>query len=460
MAKSFRTRAGVSTSAAADVAEMVQRCVHCGLCNAVCPTYRLERDERDGPRGRIALISQMFVRGTSGEGPTREERRHVGRCLSCLACVTACPAGVDYGHLIGHAKTYLRGSARLSLHERFLNWFAAAIIPFPDRFRWALKGAPIISRMARLLRWAPLRELAALKEVVPSFGAGRRAAFPGPGTAATTRERRGRVILLAGCAQQVLRPGINDSTIRLLARSGIDVEVSAGAGCCGATTSDNGDPESSRRFARANIDAWTKSLTREKADAVVFTSAGCGAAVKDYAHLLRADPDYAVNAAKISSLARDVTEFLGKHGLGPPRRWSSLKVAYAAPCRLQHGQRVVEQPVKLIHEAGFTVMDLAEDQLCCGAAGTYAFREREIAESLRDLKVKELLAVRPDVIATDSIACLTHLERAINAPVVHTIELLDWAHGGPVPQGLIPFSGEITDIPGPPPLAVEDYIRA
>ncbi len=354
----------------------------------------------------------------------------------------------------------LRETVHLSLRERFLNWFAAVVVPFPDRLKWALKGAPVISRLAKLLRWAPLRELAALTEAVPSLGGGRRATFSGPGTAATTRERRGRVILLAGCAQQVFRPGITDSTIRLLARSGIDVEVAAGAGCCGATASDTGDPELSRKFARANIDAWIKSLARDQADAVVFSSAGCGAAVKDYAHLLRADPAYAVNAAKISSLAKDVTEFLGARGLGPPRRWSSLKVAYVAPCRQQHGQRVFEQPVKLIHEAGFTVMDPMGDNLCCGAAGTYAFREREIAESLRDRKVNELLALRPDVIATDSIACLTHLERAISAPVVHTVELLDWAHGGPVPQGLAPLSGEITDIPGPPPLDVEDYIRA
>jgi glycolate oxidase iron-sulfur subunit len=244
----------------------------------------LKGDERDGPRGRIMLIEQMFARGASPRAPTEEESRYIGRCLSCMACVTACPTGVDYGHLIGHAKAYLREAAVLSVRERFLNWFAAVVVPYPDRLKWVLKGAPLASRLVRSLRWVPVRELAALAEATPSVGTSR-AAFSGPGTAATTRERRGRVILLAGCAQQVLRPSINDATIRLLARSGIDVEVSAGAGCCGAATADTGDIETSRSFARANIDAWTKSLAREQVDAIVFNSAGCGAAVKDYSHL-------------------------------------------------------------------------------------------------------------------------------------------------------------------------------
>ncbi len=405
------------------------------------------------------LVEQMFARGTSFGVPTEEERRHIGRCLSCMACVTACPTGVDYGHLIGHAKTYLHEAAVPTVRERLVNWFAAVVVPYPDRFRWVLKGAPLVSRFGRSLRWVPVRELTALAEATPSVGTSR-AAFAGPGTAATKRERRGRVILLAGCAQQVLRPSINDATIRLLARSGIDVEVSAGAGCCGAVMADTGDIEKSRSFARANVDAWTKSLAREQADAILFNSAGCGVTVKDYAHLLRDDPVYATKAAAIAMLAKDLTEFLGDRGLGPPRRWSSLKVVHLAPCRLRHGQSVLNEPSDLIHEAGFTVTKMAEDGICCGAAGTYAFREPEIAEALRDRKVNHILALRPDVIATDSIACLTHMEQAIGTPIVHTVELLDWAHGGPVPNGLDRLSGDITDVPGPPPLDVEDYIRA
>ncbi|MGI9477157.1 MAG: glycolate oxidase subunit GlcF [Hyphomicrobiaceae bacterium] len=446
-------------SPASEVADIAASCVHCGLCNAVCPTFLLKGDERDGPRGRIRLVEQMFARSASSVPPTEEERRHIGRCLSCMACVTACPTGVDYGHLIGHAKAYLRDVTTPTFKERLSYWTAATIVPFPDRLRWLIKMAPLASRISRALRWVSMRDLAALAAATPN-ASGRRAAFSGPGTAATTRERRGRVILLAGCAQQVLRPGINDSTIRLLARSGIDVQVAAGAGCCGATTSEIGDMEASKGFARANIDAWTKLLSREAVDAIVFNAAGCGLAVKDYPHLLRDDPAYATKAIEIAALAKDVTEFLSERGLGPPRRWSSLKVVHQAPCRLRHGQGVVDMPANLIHEAGFTVIKLDDDGLCCGASGTYAFREPEIAEALRDRKVNHILAKRPDVIATESIACLKHIEPAIGTPVVHTVELLDWAHGGPVPSGLEALAGDITDVPGPPPLDVEDYIRA
>lgn len=459
MALVQRNRSATTRSASARVSEIVASCVNCGLCNAVCPTYLLNGDERDGPRGRISLIGQMFAHGQPGRPPSEVERRHIGRCLSCMACVSACPAGVDYDQLIGHAKAHIRETAMLSLRERFVNWFAGAIIPYPDRLRWVVKTVPLASRVGSLLRWMFVRDLAALAKSAPNVRS-RRAAFSGPGTAATTRERRGRVILLSGCAQQVLRPSINDATIRLLARGGIDVEVAAGAGCCGAATADTGDMETSREMARVAIDAWTKSLSREPADAIVFNSAGCGAAVKNYAQLLRDDPIYAPKAAAIAMLAKDVTEFLDERGVGPPRRWSSLKVAYQAPCRLQHGQGVLDVPANLIHEAGFTVIRMSDDGICCGAAGTYAFREHEIAEELRDRKVNHILALRPDVIATDSIACLTHLKPAIGTPVVHTIELLDWAHGGPPPTGLEALSGDITDVPGPRPLDIEDYIRA
>lgn len=444
-----------------EVAEIADKCVHCGLCNAVCPTYAIEGDERDGPRGRITLIDEMFARvgKKSGSVPSETERRHIGRCLSCMACVTACPAGVDYAHLIQHAKAHVRENVLASARERFLHWFATRVAPFPDRLRWLVKMAPVASRFGKALRLARVRELATLAEAAP-FSSGDRAAFAGPGTAATTRERRGRVILLAGCVQQVLRPTINDATIRLLARSGIDVEVAAGAGCCGAVAGGTGDTETARSFARTNIDAWLKALAKEPAEAILFNAADCGAAVKDYPHLLRDDPEYAEKAAVIAKLARDVMEYLGERRLGPPRRWSSLKIAYQAACRLVHGQGVVSEPEDLIYEAGFTVIELADDGMCCGACDGYPFREPEIAEALRDRKVNHVLSHRPDVIATGSIACLNHMERGIGIPIVHSVELLDWAYGGPVPRGLEALSGYVTDVPGPPPLEVDDFIRS
>jgi glycolate oxidase iron-sulfur subunit len=439
-----------------EVVEAAARCVQCGLCNAACPTYLLEGDERDGPRGRITMIQRMFAHG---QAPTEEVRRHVDRCISCLACVTACPAGVDYGAIIGPAKAYIRETTMPPLRERLLSWFASSIVPFPNRLRWLMQAAPLAARVGGTLKWGRLRKFADLVDAAPVVSASR-AAFSGPGTATTTRACRGRVILLAGCAQQVLRPSINDATIRLLARNGIDVEVAAGAGCCGASTEQTGDLERAREFARANIDAWTKSIGKSPADAIVFNTAGCGTAVKDYPRLLRDDSAYAGPAAEIARYARDVCEYLASSGLGPPRRWSSLKIAYQASCRLRHGQGVLKQPIELIHDAGFTVVEMPEGDICCGAGGAYAYREQAMAEALRDRKVEHILSLRPDVIATGSIACLKHMESSTGTPIVHTIELLDWAHGGPVPRGLEALTGEITDVPGPPPLNVEDYIRA
>jgi glycolate oxidase iron-sulfur subunit len=353
----------------------------------------------------------------------------------------------------------MRETTKPSLKDRVLNWSAAVIVPYPNRLRWMIKMAPAIALAGRVLRAIGLKDVAALGDAVPTVSGGR-AVFAGPGTAATKRDRRGRVILLAGCAQQVLRPEINDATIRLLARSGIDVEVAAGAGCCGAAAEQAGDRERARQFARANIDAWTKSMTRGPVDAIICNAAGCGVAVKDYPELLSDDPAYAMRAAEIAAKARDISEFIAQHGLGPPRRWSSLKVAFMAPCQLQHGQGIVTEPGQLIHDAGFTLVDMPEEGMCCGAGGAYSYREADIADKLRMRKADHILAVRPDVVAMGSIGCMKHMESEISTPIVHVVELIDWAYGGPVPSGLEAFKGESTDVPGPPPLDVDDYIRA
>lgn len=457
----MRGQAELSQSPADEVREIVASCTQCGICDASCPTYILDGDQRDGPRGRITMIGEMF-RATDMQ-PTVTARRHIGRCLSCMACVTDCPAGVDYGRLIQHAKSHLRVSATSTPRARLIEWAAIQTVPYPRRLGWMMRLAPMLKPVARVLRWFRMKDLARLAEVVPSQSSSR-PAFSGPGTAATTRERRGRVILLAGCAQQVLRPAINDATIRLLARSGIDVEVAAGAGCCGRPASQIGDLRQAQVFARANIDAWSKAIARTPdappIDAIVFNSAGCGAEVKGYPQLLADDPAYAERATEIAALARDVAEFLGTRGLGPPRRWSSLKIAYQAPCALHHAQSVVDQPGQLIYEAGFTVVTPRESGVCCGAGGAYAFAEPEIANALRNRKLGNITELRPDVIATGSISCLKHLQDITAIPVVHTVELLDWAHGGPIPANLQGFEGAATDVPGPPPLDVDDYIRS
>ena len=436
--------------------EILRRCIHCGLCNAACPTFLVTGDERDSPRGRIVLVREMFERVTPA--PT-EVRRHLDRCVACNACETACPSDVDVSRLFAHARTHIRRTANRGTRDRAIRWFLSRIAPFPDRFRWALRSLPLARRFGPLLRTLRLDQAAAMLESVPR-GAGRTATFTGPGTAATTRQRKGRVILLAGCAQQVLRPEINDATIRLLARRGIDVEVAAGAGCCGALVQDLGDEEGAREFARRNIDAWTKLIQREPVDAIIMNASGCGTTVKDYGYLLRDDAAYADRAREIAGLTRDVTEFIAEQDLGPPRRWSSIRVAYHAACSLQHGQRVTGPPRDLLHGAGFTVVPVPEGEICCGAAGGYNITQPDLADVLRERKATYIRSVRPDVVAAGNLGCIAHIAPAVSYPVCHTIELLDWAYGGPIPRGLEHLRPYMTDVPGPPPLEIEDYVRA
>jgi glycolate oxidase iron-sulfur subunit len=442
-----------------DIAEadaILRRCVHCGLCTATCPTYVLLGDERDSPRGRIYLIKDMLE---GGGKISSEFKTHVDRCLSCLSCMTTCPSGVDYMHLVDQARVRIARSGKQSAKERFVRRQLARLLPYPERFRLAIQLAPLGRPWVGLLRRFGLKELAAMIELAPSV-LPPSPKFEGPGTAVTEAERRARVIMLAGCAQQVLRPGINDATIRLLARRGVDVIVSAGARCCGALTYHLGEEEAAIAFAKRNVDAWSKELAKGPVDAIIVNASGCGTMVKDYGHLLRRDPEYAARAARISELARDICEFVGsKYELGAPKRWSSLRVAYHPACSLQHGQGIVEEPRALLVKAGFSVVDIPESHICCGSAGTYNILQPELATALRDRKSKNIKSLKPDLVATGNIGCITQLSKPLDVPVVHTVELLDWAYGGPVPRGLEAFVRFMSNVPEPR-RRVEEFIDA
>jgi glycolate dehydrogenase iron-sulfur subunit len=440
----------------AEADAILRRCVHCGLCTAVCPTYVLLGDERDSPRGRIYLIKDMLE---GGRKASEEVQTHVDRCLSCLSCMTTCPSGVDYMHLVDLARAHIAQTGKRTTKERFIRQQLAHVLPYPKRFRLALQLAPLGRPWVRLLRRFGLKEFAAMIELAPAV-LPPAPKYEGPGTAVTEAERRARVILLAGCAQQVLRPGINDATIRLLARRGVDVVVAAGAGCCGALTYHLGEEEAAAAFAKRNVDAWSKELAKGPVDAIIINASGCGTMVKDYGHLLKRDPEYAARAARISELARDICEFVGsKYELGAPKRWSSLRVAYHPACSLQHGQRVVEEPRALLVKAGFGVVDIAESHICCGSAGTYNILQPDLAAQLRDRKTKNIKRVKPDLVATGNIGCIAQLDGRCDVPVVHTVELLDWAYGGPVPRGLEPLARFMTDVPEPR-RRVADFIDA
>jgi glycolate oxidase iron-sulfur subunit len=438
------TRKQLEDPRTAEVDKILRRCVHCGFCTATCPTYVLLGDERDSPRGRIYLMKDMYEH----ERPASPEvQRHVDRCLSCLSCMTTCPSGVDYMHLVDHTRAHIEQTGSRSFRERLARDLLAAILPYPERFKLALRAARFAKPLAGLLHRLGLKEVVAMLDLAPA-GFLRGAHFTGPGTAATKTERRRRVILLAGCAQQVLRPEINDATIRLLARRGVDVEVAPGAGCCGALVHHMGREAEAVAFAKRNVDAWMRLMDKgDRIDAIIVNASGCGTTVKDYAHMLAREPGYAEKSGKLARMTQDVTEFLGSYDMGPPVRWSSLRVAYHSACSMQHGQGISEEPRKLLRTAGFTVMEVPEGHLCCGSAGTYNILQPELAVELRDRKVANIRSIRPDVVATGNIGCITQLASGMDIPIAHTVELLDWAYGGPMPRGLEVLAAHVQDVP-------------
>jgi glycolate oxidase iron-sulfur subunit len=404
---------------------ILRTCVHCGFCTATCPTYQILGDELDSPRGRIYLIKDMLESGRPADEKTV---RHIDRCLSCLACMTTCPSGVHYMHLVDHARIHIERTYRRPLLDRALRSALARILPYPARFRAALLAARLGRPFARLLP----RQLAAMLALAPKAlpaadGLGPQV-FPAEGT------RRKRVALLVGCAQRVLDPAINAATIRLLTRHGCEVVVAEGAGCCGALTHHMGKEAESHASAEANIRAWMREARSAGLDAVVVNTSGCGTTVKDYGWMFQ-DTPLAADAATVAGLARDVSELMNELGLKPAEA-PPLRVAYHSACSLQHGQQVREPPKALLRAAGFDVVEPRDAHLCCGSAGTYNLLQPEISAELRTRKVATLEEKAPEVIAAGNIGCMMQIGAGTSVPVVHTVELLDWATGGPRPAAL------------------------
>ncbi len=423
--------------------DILRRCVHCGFCIATCPTYLLLGDERDSPRGRIYLIKDML----EGSKPaTAEVAKHVDRCLSCLSCMTTCPSGVDYMHLVDYARVKVLETHERPRPARLARWLLKATVPYAERFRWSLRAARLGRVLAGLFERSGYIELAAMLRLAPT-GFMPRTEHRLPGLFPAIGGRKRRVILLGGCAQKVLRPDINDATIRLLTRAGVEVVIPEGEGCCGALVQHMGHEDDARNFARRNIAAWEKAIEMGPVDAVLINTSGCGTTVKDYGHLLANDGRFGDRAARIAALAADVSEYLARLDLGAPQRWSSLRVAYQSACSLQHGQRVTEAPMQLLRKAGFSVTGIGEPHICCGSAGTYNILQPELSAQLRERKAANIARAKPEVVSSGNIGCMTQLAPALEAPIVHTIELLDWAYGGPCPRGLERFEGRMSDVP-------------
>ncbi len=445
------TEAQLRDPAIARSNEILRSCVHCGFCTATCPTYQVLGDELDSPRGRIYLIKDMLENDRPADARTV---KHIDRCLSCLACMTTCPSGVHYMHLVDHARAHIEKTYRRPVFERVLRWTLARILPYPGRFRLALLGAKIGRPFARFMPDARLRAMLEMapKRVPPVSRNDDPQLFPAEG------ERKRRVALMTGCAQKALNTDINDATIRLLRRLGCEVVIARGMGCCGALVHHMGKENESHAAAAKNIRAWTDEARGDGLDAIVINTSGCGTTVKDYGHMFRNDP-LAEDAAQVSRLARDVSEVLvelldgleagvaanaakvgiagtdavspeGAEGAGP------VRVAYHAACSLQHGQKIKAHPKTLLKAAGFEVVEPADSHLCCGSAGTYNLMQPVISAQLKTRKVRTLEAKAPDIIAAGNIGCMIQIASATHVPVVHTVELLDWATGGPKPPSL------------------------
>ncbi|MCI4663172.1 MAG: glycolate oxidase subunit GlcF [Neomegalonema sp.] len=407
--------------------EVLRTCVHCGFCTATCPTYQLLGDELDSPRGRIYLIKDMLE---NERKPDEKTVKHIDRCLSCLSCMSTCPSGVHYMHLVDHARAYIQEHYRRPLSERALRWILKLILPYPGRFRLSILGAWLAKpfkfmlpgKLRAMVEFAP----ASLPPVSPNDD---------PQSFAAQGERRKRVALMTGCAQRALNTDINDATIRLLRRHGCEVVIADGAGCCGALTHHMGDVKASHAAAGRNIKAWMGEAQKDPLDAIVINASGCGTTVKDYGHMFRAEAE-AEAAAEVSRLTKDISELMVEIGLQNATRAPKLRVAYHAACSLQHGQQIKTYPKDLLRAVGFEVVEPAEAHLCCGSAGTYNLLQPKIAEQLKARKVKNIEATAPQVIATGNIGCMMQIGSGSDVPIVHTVELLDWATGGPVPPAI------------------------
>jgi glycolate oxidase iron-sulfur subunit len=432
------TPAQLKNPATAEAEKILRACVHCGFCNATCPTFVLLGDELDSPRGRIYLIKDMLEQNRPADALTV---KHIDRCLSCLACMTACPSSVNYMHLVDGARSHIEKTFVRPLADRLFRAFLGAVLPYPNRFRFALAAAPLARpfnslyprfgrtgrRLAAMLRLAPRR---IRQGDCPRSGV----IFPaGPPIA--------RIALACGCVQQVLRPDINGAAIRLLTRLGIITVLPNGEGCCGALLHHLGKEAGALAHARANIDVWSREIEGHGLDAILITASGCGTMIKDYGFLLRDDPAYAAKAARVSALAKDVTEFLGLLDPPEPAQPCGLTVAYHSACSMQHGQRIDALPRRLLTQAGFTVREIPEGHLCCGSAGAYNILEPEIAARLRRRKIANIMQIAPDLVTTGNIGCIAQIASGTSIPVLHTIELLDFAHGGPTPDGLASLTG-------------------
>lgn len=427
------TEQQLSDPAVAGSEKILRACVHCGFCTATCPTYLTLGDELDSPRGRIYLIKDMLENNRPADAKTV---KHIDRCLSCLACMTTCPSGVNYMHLVDHARAYIEKTYKRPLIDRMYRAVLTAVLPYPSRFKFALQAARLAKPFAGIISKIPGgKPMGAMLKLAPN------SLPPIPKILSnelhtTPHKKVGRVAMLSGCAQKVLDPKINQATIELLNNFGVEVATPKAEGCCGALVHHMGKEEAAMQAAKQNIDAWLKVKEQGGLDAIIITTSGCGTTVKDYGHMLKEVKAYAKKAEEIASLAMDITEYLATLDLPKITNEEPIRVAYHSACSMQHGQKIINQPKQLLANAGFKVVDIPEGHLCCGSAGTYNILQPEISEQLKQRKISNIEKMKPQIIAAGNIGCITQISSGTNVPIIHTVQLLNWVYGGEKPSAL------------------------
>jgi len=409
---------------------ILRKCVHCGFCNATCPTYQIVGDELDGPRGRIYLIKDML----ENDKPANEKiAKHIDRCLSCYACMTTCPSGVNYMHLVDHARNHIEKTFVRPFFDRFIRNLLSKILPSPTLFRMAGYSARLFYPFRFLF---PKKIKNMMKYMPNSFPVSRQ---ENKEIYSPVGKTYARVALLTGCVQRVISPQINDATIDILNRHGVEVIVPKKVDCCGSLNHHLGKEELAHKSFINNINSWFKWYEEKNLDAILVTTSGCGTTLKDYGYIFRDHPDKELRrkAKMVSSLAKDVTEYLGKNiKLNYVKKDQKFTIAYHSACSMQHGQKIHSQPMDLLKKTGNEIVEIPDGHLCCGSAGTYNLLQDEMAAELLKRKVSNIDKVKPDFISTGNIGCMTQISSGTKIPIVHTIEILNWYTGGEKPTAI------------------------
>ena len=409
--------------------KILRKCVHCGFCNATCPTYNLLGDELDGPRGRIYLIKDML----ENKKPANEKIvKHIDRCLSCYSCMSTCPSGVNYMHLIDHGRKHIEKTYNRPFKDRFLRNFLSFVLPSTFNFKLIFILTLFIKPIGFLLTKKIKNMIKFMPKKIPKKTMSKLELY----YAKNKKKPVARVALLTGCVQKVISPQINEATIRLLNRHNIEVVVPKTINCCGSLNHHIGKSKIAEETFKHNITIWYEEYLNKGLDAIISNTSGCGTALKDYGFIFSSDKDFKKKAKKISELTKDITEYLYqnvkldfKKNLG-----KSYKIAYHSACSMQHGQKIHKEPFNLIKKTGNEVIEIPDGHICCGSAGTYNLLQNDIAEKLLENKVFNIKKINPQIISTGNIGCITQISSGTNIPILHTVEIIDWYTGGPKPE--------------------------